>query len=135
MERELVRRVRWGNVARAAAVVGVVAVVVVWPRLMPPAPVVPRGEAVPLATPRAPGRAERRPPRGSGPLRRRKAGGGKRRAPVVRRRRAPIVAPAVAPPAWPVAPPAPPAPPPPAAPHQPAPPDPDPATTEFGFER
>jgi hypothetical protein len=41
-------RVRWGNVARALALVAVAALVVAWPRLRAPAPEVPRGTAVPV---------------------------------------------------------------------------------------
>src|SRR4051794_24700803 len=42
------RRVRWGNVGRAAGAVALVAAVVAWPRLTPPAPQVPGSEPRPL---------------------------------------------------------------------------------------
>ena len=48
MERDLLCRLRWGNVARAGAVVAVVGAVVAWPRLAPPAPRVPSGQPAPL---------------------------------------------------------------------------------------
>src|SRR5690349_2489467 len=71
MDRGLRERVRWGNVARAAAVAGVVALVVAWPRLAPDGPRVPGGRAVPVATvppavgaPRVPRARERRAARG-----------------------------------------------------------------------
>jgi hypothetical protein len=51
MGSELLRRVRWKNVARAGVVVAVVAAVVAWPRLSPPAPRLPDRAARPLATP------------------------------------------------------------------------------------
>ena len=50
MDRGLRERVRWGNVARAVAVVGVVALVVVWPVLAPEAPRVPGAVPVPVVT-------------------------------------------------------------------------------------
>ena len=59
------RRLRWGNVARTAAAVAVVAAVVAWPRLAPPDPAMPGNEAAPLAgdepawtPPRASGRED-----------------------------------------------------------------------------
>jgi hypothetical protein len=58
MQRELVRRVRWGNLGRAAAVVAVVGAVVAWPRLGPAPPRVPSGAAVPIVA--APGSAPAR---------------------------------------------------------------------------
>jgi len=42
-------RVRWGNVGRACALVAAIALVVAWPRLDGGAPVLPGGEAVPVA--------------------------------------------------------------------------------------
>ena len=39
---------RWDNLARAGAVLAVVALVVAWPRLRSPAPVVPAGGATPV---------------------------------------------------------------------------------------
>jgi hypothetical protein len=48
MQRELVRRVRWDNVGRAAAAVAVGVAVVAWPRLGPTPPRVPSGAAVPI---------------------------------------------------------------------------------------
>jgi hypothetical protein len=42
------RRLRWGNVARAAGVVVLITVVVGWPRLAPPEPRLPGPEAAPL---------------------------------------------------------------------------------------
>jgi hypothetical protein len=50
MGSDVLRRVRWGNVARAVGVVVVVAAVVAWPRLTPPQPMVPGPEARPLVT-------------------------------------------------------------------------------------
>ena len=48
-------RVRWGNVGRAAAAVGLVALVVAWPRLGGAAPALPADDAVPVASaPEAP---------------------------------------------------------------------------------
>ena len=59
------RRLRWGNVARTAGAVAVVAAVVAWPRLAPPDPAMPGNEAAPLAgdepawtPPRASGRED-----------------------------------------------------------------------------
>jgi hypothetical protein len=51
MGSDLVRRVRWRNVARAGAVVAVVATVVAWPRLTPPPPRLPDRAPRPLVTP------------------------------------------------------------------------------------
>jgi hypothetical protein len=63
------RRLRWGNVFRAACVVALVAVVVAWPRLAPPEPGPPRSEAAPLE--RAwPDSALRRPATEPNPARR-----------------------------------------------------------------
>src|SRR4051812_50057883 len=42
------RRVRWRNVGRAAGAIALVAAVVAWPRLTPPAPEVPGSEPRPL---------------------------------------------------------------------------------------
>src|SRR3954463_12729669 len=42
---DLRTRIRWGNVAKAAAVVGLVAVVVAWPRLSSDAPALPDEDA------------------------------------------------------------------------------------------
>src|SRR5688572_11690510 len=50
MDRGLRERVRWGNVARALAVVMVVGLVVTWPRLAPEAPAVPDAAVVPVVT-------------------------------------------------------------------------------------
>ena len=88
------RRLRWGNVARTAGAVAVVAVVVAWPRLAPPDPAMPGNEAAPLAgdepawmPPRAPGREDgqarsrrERTPRGG-----QRGGGSGRGAPGARR--------------------------------------------------
>src|SRR4051794_30007525 len=52
------RRIRWPNVARLAAALGVVALVAAWPRLAPRPPDVPAGTAVPLAGGGAPRRRE-----------------------------------------------------------------------------
>ncbi|HYF28035.1 MAG TPA: hypothetical protein VD931_19990, partial [Baekduia sp.] len=41
-------RVRWANVARAAALLGVVALVVLWPRLRAEAPRLPAAQARPV---------------------------------------------------------------------------------------
>jgi hypothetical protein len=78
MDGDLARRIRWGNVGRAAAAAGVLVLVAGCPRLAPPAPRVASGEAVPVAVaqPARPasgdpdpdaagggaGRRERRPP-------------------------------------------------------------------------
>jgi len=48
MGSDLLRRVRWSNVARVAAAVTVVAAIVAWPRLGPPRPRVPAPGARPL---------------------------------------------------------------------------------------
>jgi len=71
MQRDLLRRVRWGNVGRAVAVVAAVAAIVAWPRLEPAPPRLPPDRATPLVvasppppeTPPAPAgrRAARRP--------------------------------------------------------------------------
>jgi len=47
-------RVRWGNLARALALVAIAALVVAWPRLRPATPEVPRGAAVPVRQAPAP---------------------------------------------------------------------------------
>ena len=44
-------RIRWGNVGRAAVVVGVLALAVAWPRLAPETPRLPPDEGIPLASP------------------------------------------------------------------------------------
>src|SRR5262245_10183071 len=82
MRSDVLRRVRWGNVARAFAVVAVVGTIVAWPRLTPPAPAVPEREVRPLVEPparetitRPPTEAELRSP-----------GGGRRRHRAPRRR-------------------------------------------------
>ena len=81
---------RWGNVARAAGAVAVVAVVVAWPRLAPPDPAMPGNEAAPLARdepawmpPREPGRRMGRLAAGGNQLRRgdQRGGGSGRGAP------------------------------------------------------
>jgi hypothetical protein len=46
MGSELLRRVRWGNVVRAAVAVGLVGAVIAWPRLAPPEPRLPASGAV-----------------------------------------------------------------------------------------
>src|SRR5438034_1026862 len=78
MQRDLLRRIRWGNVGRLAAAVTIVAAVVAWPRVAGPAPRRPVGTSPqraggaperrvtgaprrPVAAPRRPGRAPRRP--------------------------------------------------------------------------
>src|SRR4051812_6167869 len=48
MGRDVLRRVRWGNVALAAAVVAALVAVVAWPRLTAPAPALPGDAAQPL---------------------------------------------------------------------------------------
>src|SRR3954463_2728389 len=48
MGRDVLRRVRWGNVALAAAVVAALVAVVAWPRLTAPAPALPGDSAQPL---------------------------------------------------------------------------------------
>jgi hypothetical protein len=62
-------RVRWGNVGRAAAVVGVLALAVAWPRLEGGAPRLPSDAAIPLA-----GAGGKVPAGRSGPARRKAAG-------------------------------------------------------------
>ena len=129
---DLVRRVRWGNVVRAVAVLGAVGLVVLWPRLRAEGPVVPVRPAVeePRVVVKRRGgvepRAPRSEPRRSRPsaekiseteVRRRPRP--QRRAPVPRQPRAP--APRAPVPGQPSAP----APPPPAPPA---------AGGEFGFE-
>jgi hypothetical protein len=95
MDRDLWRRLRWGNIARAAGVLGVAAAVVAWPRLAPEAPRVPGPRAVPLVTvvprdvtvvpaPGVPAPAPVRRPR------ERPAGRGERRAGPVSRGRGPF---------------------------------------------
>jgi hypothetical protein len=145
---ELARRIRWGNVARAAAALGVLALVIAWPRLAPPAPRVPADAAIPLgaggddaapgpeAAPPAPrrdaappARAKRRParrtrrrePRARRPVRQPAPRGRTGREGRVTQRAAAAPTPA-------------PTPAPPAPPSGPTPADPDPATAEFGIE-
>jgi hypothetical protein len=107
-------RVRWGNVLRALAVVGVLGLVVAWPLLAPEAPRVPRALVRPVVTPSAVAPAP----------------------PAARVPRAPPVAvgtpPAARVPPVPAVPPA--AAPRPPASGAPAPPDPDPVLREFGPE-
>jgi hypothetical protein len=54
----LAQRIRWGNVAAAAAVLALVALIVAWPRLAPRPAQLPPASAVPVApdppTPRPP---------------------------------------------------------------------------------
>ncbi len=45
----MLRRVRWGNVARLAGLPALLALVVLWPRLAGAPPVVPGGAPVPVA--------------------------------------------------------------------------------------
>jgi hypothetical protein len=147
MGSDVLRRVRWGNVARAVGVVVVVAAVVAWPRLTPPQPAVPGPEARPLVTdpphgpdPRSDRKARRRESRAGRPDARRRnhqAGrpGTNARRPRTGRRRDRQQRPGgdvhdranpapSAPAPAPVSTPGP----------EPAPPDADPAQTEFGFE-
>src|SRR3954452_9183803 len=49
----LLRRVRWGNLARVCALPAVVLLVVLWPRLSPPPPSVPGAAPSPVAAPAA----------------------------------------------------------------------------------
>src|SRR5689334_25321359 len=51
MRFEVLRRVRWGNVARAAGVLALVGAVVAWPRLDAPEPRLPGDEVAPLVSP------------------------------------------------------------------------------------
>jgi hypothetical protein len=51
----LLRRVRWGNLARLLALPAAALLVVLWPRLAPPPPRVPGAAASPVA-PAAPAR-------------------------------------------------------------------------------
>jgi len=48
MGRDVLRRVRWGNVALAAAVAAALAAAVAWPRLAGSPPALPRDSATPL---------------------------------------------------------------------------------------
>jgi hypothetical protein len=64
-------RVRWGNVGRAAVVVGVLGLAVAWPRLAPEPPALPSDEGVPVASPTAAGEAARPPTRKAGRPKRR----------------------------------------------------------------
>jgi hypothetical protein len=75
------RRLRWGNVARAAGAALIVALVVAWPRLAPPEPALPVSEAAPLEEPTPRARARER---SRGTARRRKPA---RRAATKRARR------------------------------------------------
>lgn len=79
MQPPLPHRIRWRNVVRAVLVLAAVALVVAWPRLRAPAPVVPeappavadpvgRPSTQTLPAPRAP--ASRRRPRARPPVRR-----------------------------------------------------------------
>jgi len=52
MRSDVLRRVRWGNVARALGVLAVAGVIVAWPRLTPPEPSVPEPAPRPLVEPR-----------------------------------------------------------------------------------
>ncbi len=65
MRTDVLRRVRWGNVALAAAAATVLAAVVAWPRLAPAPPALPPDAATPLVTgpakTRAQGGAKTRP--------------------------------------------------------------------------
>src|SRR3954470_7180263 len=58
----LLRRVRWGNVARLLALPAVVALVVLWPRLSPAPPRLPGAEPAPVAGAEAPDRGITRAP-------------------------------------------------------------------------
>lgn len=93
MGSELLRRVRWRNIARVVAAVGVVAVVVAWPRLAPAPPQLPDPVARPFLTAPAtpPVVHDRRPKRRPPVVARAHARGeerGRRGARVVERRRA-----------------------------------------------
>src|SRR4051812_19612717 len=66
MGHDVLRRVRWGNVARAGVAVGIAALVVAWPRLTPESPRLPSGANRPLAgegAARSVGRGKRGPSR------------------------------------------------------------------------
>ncbi len=76
MDRDLRRRVRWGNVAGALGVLAVIAVVVAWPALAPEPPVVPGRETVPVGTPEPSPGAELRPCRCRAPVPRLRRGAG-----------------------------------------------------------
>jgi hypothetical protein len=138
-------RVRWGNVGRVLGVVGLVGVVVAWPRLGGDAVVVPGDDAVPIvAATASPAPRVERPDEGSlpdGATRRRGEARPRGMKPVRRRERRRKPRPAAPPPAPPAAPAPPPvaAPPAAAAPAPTAAPAPaptlDPAEREFGFER
>lgn len=55
MRSDLLNRVRWANLARAAAVLVIVAAVVLWPRLGPPEPALPADAPEPVASVPEPG--------------------------------------------------------------------------------
>src|SRR3954453_16069382 len=77
VQRSLTRRIRWGNVGRLAAVLGVAALVVAWPRLAPAPPRVPAREPVavePAPTARPDGVAAPRPGGTTAPERRARRG-------------------------------------------------------------
>jgi hypothetical protein len=72
------RRLRWGNVARAAGAAATVAVVVAWPRLAPPEPALPGSGAVPIARDEPEPAAPRARVREPAPGQRGRAGRGRR---------------------------------------------------------
>jgi hypothetical protein len=63
MRRDVLRRVRWGNVALAAAVLAALVIVVVWPLVTDSTPMLPPDAARPLVVPEAPAGAEANPPK------------------------------------------------------------------------
>src|SRR5262245_40022566 len=86
MGRDVLRRVRWGNVALAAAVVAALATVIAWPRLAPAPPGLPGDSAQPVVgVDDAPGPGSPPKPRGSGE-KRGGAKGGVKSGPKTRRR-------------------------------------------------
>src|SRR5690348_3863174 len=56
------RRIRWANVARLVAALGIVALVAAWPRLAPRPPAVPAGTPRPVTGEARPGETGGRPP-------------------------------------------------------------------------
>src|SRR3954447_22706564 len=72
---DVLRRLRWGNVGRAAVLAGVLAFVVAWPRISGEAPEVPGAAAVPLGGERPVALVPRAPRRVVRPRRRARRGG------------------------------------------------------------
>src|SRR5215204_1720254 len=54
MQHEAAGRARWSHAGRAGVVAAMLALVVAWPRLAPPAPRLPADAGIPVATPEPP---------------------------------------------------------------------------------